>query len=106
MPKGKRLARFLDRRNKWPEYPASSLFCLMDPRVRGQRGTQPPFANTDGSGRTMPRHREHLMALVRQLTSSASLKCKVQVLSPLLLKWGHVAARRCPGSESKQIDRN
>src|SRR5881227_1230116 len=43
------------------------------------------------------------MALVRQLTSSASLKCKVQVLSPLLLKWSHVAARRRSGSESKQL---
>ncbi len=43
------------------------------------------------------------MALARQLTSSASLKCKVQVQSPLLLKWGHVAARRRLGSESKQL---
>ena len=43
------------------------------------------------------------MALARQLTSSASLKCKFQVLSPLLLKWGHVAARRSLGFESKQL---
>ena len=43
------------------------------------------------------------MALARQLTSSASLKCKVQVQSPLLLKWGHVAARRRLGSESNKL---
>src|SRR5437763_4213801 len=61
------------------------------------------FASAKWIGANDARHREHLMALVRQLTSSASLKCKVQVLSPLLLKWSHVAARRRSGSESKQL---
>src|SRR5436190_8994229 len=75
----------------------------MDPRVRIQRGTQFPSANGPRIGANDARHREHLMALARQLTSSASLLGKVQVQSPLLLKWGHVAARRRLGSESKQL---
>ena len=43
------------------------------------------------------------MALARQLTSSASLKCKVQVPSPLLLKWERLVARGCLVSESNQL---
>src|SRR5437773_11856146 len=44
----------------------------MVPRVWDQRGTQFPKR----IGANDARHREHLMALARQLTSSASLKCK------------------------------
>src|SRR5205807_6425188 len=53
-----------------------------------QRGNQILSARARWIGANDARHREHLMALARQLTSSASLKCKVQVLSPLLLEVG------------------
>src|SRR5438105_15521097 len=71
--------------------------------VSPQRGNQIPTGKAVRIGANDARHREHLMALARQLTSSASLLGKVQVLSPLLLKWGHVAARRRLGSKSKQL---
>src|ERR1051326_8638982 len=75
----------------------------MDPRVRVQRGTQLPSANVARIGANDARHREHLVALARQLTSSASLLVQGSGPIPLLLKWGHVAARRCLGSESKPL---
>jgi len=54
---------------------ASSLFRLMDRRVAGPTGepnSVPPKAVRIGANDA--RHREHLMAPARQLTSSASLK--------------------------------
>jgi len=60
---------------RWLEIAAErhgSLFRLMARRVPDQRGTQ--FRKRIGANDA--RHREYLVALARQLTSSASLKCK------------------------------
>ena len=94
----------LDGKDRVHDNLNSSLFRLMDWPVAGPTGN--PISSRHGGriGAYDARHREHLMALARQLTSSASLK-KVQVLSPLLLKWGRgaartVSARRCVAFES------
>src|SRR5258707_5147914 len=54
---------------------ASSLFRLMDRRVVDSNGgTKSLFRSAKRIGANDARHREHLVALARQLTSSASLK--------------------------------
>jgi len=62
---------------KYSERLESSLFRLMGRRVAGLTGepnSAQPEAGADRANDA--RHRQHLMALARQLTWSATLKCK------------------------------
>src|SRR5204862_3327304 len=65
---------------------SSSLFRLMDGEWPFQRGNQILSARAVWIGANDARHREHLMAPARQLTSSASLKSKSCGAKPCLLK--------------------
>src|SRR5437764_5346790 len=64
----------------------------MDGEWPFQRGNQIPFARAVWIGANDARHREHLMAPARQLTSSASLNGK-EVVEPAPGRVKHLVAR-------------